>query len=110
MYDRRRIFEPEEPLPQTVANYDNLEARLKKAKPGKRYEGISVQIKKGRHKGLRGVVLGDYDSALRVERMKSQPGGQWDQDGILLTIREEKSNHRVENIPIENVMHELSVS
>ncbi|KAF8132662.1 hypothetical protein K438DRAFT_1884791, partial [Mycena galopus ATCC 62051] len=108
MYDRKRIFEPEEPFPQTVPNYDNLEAKLKKTKPGKRYEGISVQIKKGGHKGLRGVVVGDYDSPLRVERMKSQPGARWDQGGILLTIGEEKSNHRVENIPIENVMHEFT--
>ncbi|KAF8132710.1 hypothetical protein K438DRAFT_1998437 [Mycena galopus ATCC 62051] len=108
MYDRKRIFEPEEPLPQTVPNYDNLEARLQKAKPGRRYKGISVQIKKGPHKGLRGVVVGDHDSVLRVEHMKSQPGARWDQSGILLTIGEEKSNHRVENIPIENVMHEFT--
>ncbi|KAJ7156126.1 hypothetical protein B0H12DRAFT_1246996 [Mycena haematopus] len=67
---------------------------------GRRLEQIEVQVQKGQNKGLRGIVVGDYDSQARVERM-ARDKNKWDSDGILLTIGPNGTNRRVENIPIE---------
>ncbi|KAF8197278.1 hypothetical protein K438DRAFT_1760066 [Mycena galopus ATCC 62051] len=92
-------------------NTSQEEFRMKLA--GARYDGIPVQVRKGPHKGLLGVVVGDHDSADRIQRLKSAGifGGRnrgCDQDGILLTIGKEMSNLKVENVPIENVLHQHS--
>ncbi|KAF8126657.1 hypothetical protein K438DRAFT_2001267 [Mycena galopus ATCC 62051] len=76
---------------------------------GRRYEGIPVQVTKEVHKGFRGVVIGDHDSASRARRLGSSGDhGRWDQDGILLTIGHETSNARIENIDIDHVWHEFT--
>ncbi|KAF8135242.1 hypothetical protein K438DRAFT_1787002 [Mycena galopus ATCC 62051] len=94
-------------------NMSQEEFRMKLA--GHQYEGIPVQVNKDAHKGLRGVVVGDHDSADRIQRLKSAGifGGRTrgcDQDGILLTIGKEMSNLTVENVPIEKVLHQQLVS
>ena len=77
---------------------------------GRRFEGIEVQVKGGPSKGLRGTVVGDHDSSARVERLererKYMRAAAGDFEGVLLTIGEERSNRKVENIPIEHVVHE----
>lgn len=90
------------------------DAELEMMKLGRRYEGLQVWVGgKTRFKGIRGVVIGDHDSEERAKRLeKARKAGKekwWDQEGILLTIREEGSNHRVENVPIASVYHELWV-
>ncbi|KAF8207306.1 hypothetical protein K438DRAFT_1755964 [Mycena galopus ATCC 62051] len=89
------------------------EFRMKLA--GHRYEGIPVQVNKDAHKGLRGVVVGDHDSADHIQRLKSASifSGRTrgcNQDGILLTIGKEMLNLTVENVPIERVLHQQLVS
>ena len=80
---------------------------------GRRFEGIEVQVKCGKFKGLRGTVVGDHDSQARVERMDSKNKHAWtspdDSHGIILSIGKERTNEVVENVPIEYVVHELCV-
>ncbi|KAJ7240315.1 hypothetical protein B0H12DRAFT_1074796 [Mycena haematopus] len=80
---------------------------------GHRFEGIQVFVNGTRDKGLVGVVVGDHDSAERVARMgrekKDIASQRWDYGGILLTIGEATTNHRVENVPIEKVLHEFTM-
>ncbi|KAJ7233403.1 hypothetical protein B0H12DRAFT_1076631 [Mycena haematopus] len=80
---------------------------------GHRFEGIQVFVNRTRDKGLVGVVVGDHDSAERVARMgrekKDIASQRWDYGGILLTIGEATTNHRVENVPIEKVLHEFTM-
>ncbi|KAJ7820785.1 hypothetical protein B0H14DRAFT_2599765 [Mycena olivaceomarginata] len=65
--------------------------------------------------GTKGCVAwwwGDYDSPARAARLKKKrekgKNPWWDQKGILVTIREELTNHRVEGIPIESVYHQFT--
>ncbi|KAJ6467716.1 hypothetical protein C8R45DRAFT_938375 [Mycena sanguinolenta] len=80
---------------------------------GRRFEGIEVQVNPGKFKGLRGAVVGDHDSRVRVERMDSKNKHAWaslgDSRGIILSIGKERSNKVVENIPIEHVVHEFTM-
>ncbi|KAJ6512447.1 hypothetical protein C8R45DRAFT_1152112 [Mycena sanguinolenta] len=82
-----------------------------KYRAGRRFEGIEVQVKCSRFKGLRGAVVGDHDSQARVERLDSKNKHAWvspeDSKGIMLSIGKERSNEVVENVPIEQVVHEL---
>ncbi|KAF8160515.1 hypothetical protein K438DRAFT_1776353 [Mycena galopus ATCC 62051] len=62
------------------------------------------------HAGLRGVVVGDYDSPVRAAQLKSTRRRtalplRDDQQGILVTIGEHAGNRQFSNIPIENVFH-----
>ncbi|KAJ6473780.1 hypothetical protein C8R45DRAFT_935898 [Mycena sanguinolenta] len=78
---------------------------------GRRFEGIEVQVKRGRFKGLCGAVVGDHDSQARVEHLDSKNKHAWvspeDSKGIMLSLGKERSNEVVENVPIEQVVHEL---
>ncbi|KAF8147502.1 hypothetical protein K438DRAFT_1989573 [Mycena galopus ATCC 62051] len=62
------------------------------------------------HAGLRGVVVGDYDSLAHAARLNSTRCRtalplRDDQQGILVTIGEHADNQQFSNIPIENVFH-----
>ncbi|KAJ6607284.1 hypothetical protein B0H10DRAFT_2194971 [Mycena sp. CBHHK59/15] len=88
------------------------EAKVALMKTGLRYEYLQVYVGgKSPHKGLCGMVVGDHDSPARAARLeKTRRKGKdpwWDQEGILITIREDSTNCRVEDIPIENVYHQL---
>ncbi|KAJ7692810.1 hypothetical protein B0H14DRAFT_3531377 [Mycena olivaceomarginata] len=89
------------------------EAKIALMRVGLRYEYLQVYVgSKSRHKGLCGMVVGDYDSPARAARLKKKrekgKNPWWDQKGILVTIREELTNHRVEGIPIESVYHQFT--
>lgn len=94
---------------------DKNEAELALMHTGRRYVEIPVLVKgKGKWKGTRGTVVGDYDSPERAARLKKlrQRGkdNRWlDQQGILLTIQKWGSLQTIENIPVEQVYHELYV-
>ncbi|KAJ6470359.1 hypothetical protein C8R45DRAFT_1104790 [Mycena sanguinolenta] len=80
---------------------------------GRRFEGIEVQVKRGTFKGLCGAVVGDHDSQARVERLDSKNKHAWvspeDSKGIMLSIGKERSNEVVENVLIEQVVHEFTM-
>ncbi|KAJ7312628.1 hypothetical protein DFH08DRAFT_822066 [Mycena albidolilacea] len=89
------------------------EAKIALMRVGLRYEYLQVYVgSKSRHKGLCGMVVGDYDSPARAARLKKKrekgKNPWWDQEGILVTIREGSTNHRVEGIPIESVYHQFT--
>ncbi|KAK7022650.1 hypothetical protein R3P38DRAFT_3196046 [Favolaschia claudopus] len=82
---------------------------------GTMYHGIRVSvIGLGPLKGLRGVIVGDYDGNLRnerLERARMRGAVAWrrsvrNHHGILLTIRKDASNETFQNIPIEDVLHD----
>lgn len=104
------------PLQSTTKRTDARDLELELMKLGRRYEGFQVRVG-GQHvlKGIRGTVIGDYDSPERAARLrKARESGKkiewWDQDGILLTIEQLENRYRVQNVPIAYVYHELYVS
>ncbi|KAJ7495183.1 hypothetical protein FB451DRAFT_1163922 [Mycena latifolia] len=83
---------------------------------GKRYEGIFVRViglkqENSAEKGRRGMVVGDYDSRERSERLKRQNlKKRWntrgDTRGIMVTIRD--TSNRQFQVEIEKVAHEAT--
>ncbi|KAJ6534911.1 hypothetical protein B0H19DRAFT_1271585 [Mycena capillaripes] len=71
---------------------------------GQTYEGITVQVG-GKHnlKGFRGMVVGHHESPERVKKLAQQRStgtDDWDnQDGVVITIRHELSNHTRASMP-----------
>ncbi|KAJ7801926.1 hypothetical protein B0H14DRAFT_2614863 [Mycena olivaceomarginata] len=83
---------------------------LKHLKEGQRFEGVDVQLIKGVHKGFRGTIVGDYDSATRVYRREwEETPSPSDFAGILLSIRAWNSNQMLTEIPLEHVYHAASM-
>jgi hypothetical protein len=77
---------------------------------GRRYFGIEVFIGgKSPLKGFRGRIVGDHDSAERVQRLdkrRKHDKIHWsDQDGIMVTIRED-ATLRQEVVDVKCVYHE----
>ncbi|KAK7016476.1 hypothetical protein R3P38DRAFT_3566902 [Favolaschia claudopus] len=82
---------------------------------GTKFHGVRVQVVGlGVHKGLTGVIIGDHDSEprkARLERARMKGAVAWRRcalahHGILLTIRKDASNVQIQDIPIEDVIHE----
>lgn len=74
----------------------------------RRFEGLEVVVvRKHKHKGFRGVVIGDHPSTERVEHLKKAKRiDPQDTAGLEVTIREQSSNTTV-IVPIEHVVHLL---
>ncbi|KAJ7314897.1 hypothetical protein DFH08DRAFT_820872 [Mycena albidolilacea] len=71
------------------------------------YEYLEVQITGNNpNKGVRSTIVGVHDSAERRER--THLGNTNAQNGLLFTIREANSNHKVENVKIEDLLHEFT--
>ncbi|KAJ7201015.1 hypothetical protein GGX14DRAFT_571588 [Mycena pura] len=86
------------------------------AESGRRYEGIEVQVAfHGPHKGTRGIVVGDHDTAERAARVAAakarsrkylakQIDVMQEARGIMVTVRKEASNELFE-MKIERLLH-----
>ncbi|KAJ7192380.1 hypothetical protein GGX14DRAFT_578244 [Mycena pura] len=86
------------------------------AESGRRYEGIEVQVGfEGPHKGTRGVVVGDHDTAERAARVAAAKAAgkkylakqidlTQDARGIIVTVQKEASNERFD-MKIERLLH-----
>jgi hypothetical protein len=84
--------------------------QLREGKPvGRRYEGVEVLVAfDSPFKGMRGVVVGDFDSpgrAARIQKCKQVK----DDDGIMVTVQKEHSNARF-TLDINKLVHVQYVS
>ncbi|KAJ7885952.1 hypothetical protein B0H14DRAFT_3733528 [Mycena olivaceomarginata] len=79
--------------------------QLREGKPvGRRYEGVEVLVVfDSPFKGMRGIVVGDFDSpgrAARIQKCKQVK----DDDGIMVTVQKERSNARF-TLDIKKLVH-----
>ncbi|KAK6974299.1 hypothetical protein R3P38DRAFT_3239603 [Favolaschia claudopus] len=91
--------------------------RLHMRDRGTTYHGLLIQVVgPGVLKGFRGTIVGDHDGFLRAERLerakalgeKAWNSCRLNHHGILLTVRKELTLELVQDIPIEDVIHDWS--
>ncbi|KAF7371738.1 hypothetical protein MVEN_00030300 [Mycena venus] len=93
---------------QTAVGEDiQRQQQMREGKPvGRRYEGMEVLVGwHGPFKGMRGVVVGDFDSAdraARIQKRKRKPVK--DDNGIMVTVQKEGSNTKF-TLEIETLVH-----
>ncbi|KAJ7485470.1 hypothetical protein FB451DRAFT_1392211 [Mycena latifolia] len=115
VFDKILEIAPPASLASLAAGLDEINDKQQSLlRVGKRYERIFVKVVGSKHgvsvhKGRRGMVVGDYDSKERSERLKLQNlKKRWntrgDTRGIMVTIRD--ATNRQFHVEIEMVVHE----